>query len=89
MLVSPISFIIARMLRKIGVFLFLVGLIVTMVSFASGSINKQSLILFLIGIPLILLGGLIWNRNRHTDQVERFRLVRKFMPKRKGDQEDG
>jgi hypothetical protein len=77
------------MLRKIGVFLFLVGLIVTMVSFASGNLNKQSLTLFLIGVPLVLLGGLIWNRNRDTDQVERFRLVRKFKPKSKGDQEEG
>jgi len=80
---------IAGMFRKIGVFLFLVGIIVILVSLASGDVNKQSAILFFLGISLVLLGGLLWSRKRERDQAQRFRLVRKFMPKKNADQEDG
>jgi hypothetical protein len=69
------------LIRRIGLFIFILGLLILMVSIASGKLNSQSLTLFCIGVPTALLGGTIWFRNRERTPVQRFRLLRKSQNK--------
>ncbi len=83
LLVSPISFMIIPMfIRRVGLFILIVGLLILLVSIAFGKPNSQSLTMFCIGIPLMILGGTLWYRNRERSPAERFRTLRRFSPKR-------
>jgi hypothetical protein len=71
------------MLGRIGVFFVLVGVMIVFVSFASGKANSDSLTLFCIGTPLVLLGITLWFRNRERAPAERFKIFRKYASKKK------
>ena len=69
------------LLRKIGMFFLIMGLLFLLVTISSGNLNSQSLTLFCIGVPLVLFGGTLWYRNREVTPSQRFRTLRKFSTK--------
>jgi hypothetical protein len=71
------------MLDRIGVFFFLVGVLIVFISLASGNANSDSLKLFCIGAPSVLLGLTLWFRNRDRRPAERFKVLRKYSSKNK------
>jgi len=82
LLVSPISFIITYMLiKRIGLFLLLVGILMVFLFFAIGEPNSQNLKFFCTGLPLAILGGALWLRKQEKTPVERFRMLRRFSTK--------
>jgi len=68
-------------IRRIGIFIMIVGGIILLVSMVAGKPNSQSMFLFCIGVPMILLGGTLWYRNRERTPSQRFRILRKFSAK--------
>ena len=74
------------MLKRFGVFVLLVGLLLVFVPVASGNFNRQNLTLLCASLPLVLIGGMLWYRNRDTTPADRFRLLRRKNKKGKGDQ---
>lgn len=89
MLVSPISFIITCMLiRRIGLFFLIVGVLMVFLFFAIGEPNSQNLKFFCTGLPLAILGGAIWLRKRERTPVERFRILRRFSTQKEEEYKD-
>jgi hypothetical protein len=76
------------MLKKMGIFIMLVGIIFVLISFGSVSANSQSITMLCSGIPMILLGLTIWYRNRDRTPAERFRIFRGFSSKEEEDEDD-
>jgi membrane protein implicated in regulation of membrane protease activity len=68
-------------IRRIGLFFLIMGLLILLVSIASGKPNSQSLTLFCIGVPLVMFGWTLWYRNRERTPSQRFRTLRKFSTK--------
>jgi len=76
------------MLTKMGIFIMLVGIVFVLISFGSASANSQSISMFCSGIPMILLGAMLWFRNRDRTPVERFRIFRMFSSKEEDDEKE-
>ena len=78
---------ITTMLRRFGIFLILVGLITLILTFPLREIEKSSMALLCIGTPMVILGYLLWSRNRDRTPAARFRLIRKLAAKKKTENE--
>jgi hypothetical protein len=65
------------MLGRIGLFFFLVGILIVFISLAAGKANSDSLKLFCIGAPSALLGITLWFRARDRTPAERFKILRR------------
>jgi len=74
-------------IRRIGVFFVLVGGLILFISVAAGKPNSNTLTLFCIGLPLSLLGGTLWYRNRDKTPAQRFQILRKFSTKKEKEEE--
>lgn len=74
---------IITMLQRIGLFLLLVGLLLVIFAFSSGSPNSESITLFCAGLPMAILGTILWFRYREKVEAQRFRLLRKAVAKDK------
>jgi drug/metabolite transporter (DMT)-like permease len=71
------------MLRRIGVFFMLVGILILFLFFASDRTSSQSLTFLCAGSALSLTGGMLWYRGRDRTPAERFRTLRKYSSKKK------
>jgi hypothetical protein len=76
------------MLRRVGMFFLLVGLMIMFIFFPSGSANTESLTIFCSGIPFVILGISMWLRSRDSTPAERFRLLR-MLSRKKEEEEKG
>jgi hypothetical protein len=76
------------MLRRIGVFFMLVGILILFLFFASGTKNPQSLTFLCAGSALSLMGGTLWYRGRDRTPAERFRTIRKYSSKKKKEDDE-
>jgi len=75
------------MLKRIGLFFMLVGLLLILITFTSGRLKSQTLTLLCASIPLVIIGGGLWFRNQDRTQSERFRILRRKTSK-DGEEKD-
>ena len=76
------------MLRRMGIFFIIVGILILLFAVSSGELNNENLRLYCISTPLMVLGVFLWYRNRDRTPVERFRTVRKIASRRRKDEEE-
>ena len=71
-----------------GIFFLIVGILILLFAVSTGEFNNENLRLYCISTPLIVLGAVLWYRNRDRAPVERFRTVRKITSRRRKKDEE-
>jgi hypothetical protein len=71
------------MLRRFGVFLFIIGFFFLYIFFSAGVKDANALVYLYLGAPITALGIIIWRRFRKRSEMNRFRLLRKLFSRDK------
>jgi len=66
------------MVRRVGTFFLLVGILIIFISFGSDERDSQAIQIFCVGLTCALVGLVIWYRTREPSQSSRFRLIKKI-----------